>query len=165
MTGIRGEALRDLESLSRRRLNLARQYSALSAAALLCLESGDIDGFLAYADERAAHTARIDEATAAMEKGIARLGPFYASVVRMILTPGRKAAACPQWCQTLASDQAMLAKLLSNCLSMNARMEAHARAHTEQMREQHTRAHANRKLRSRYGTYAEPGTRIKYTSK
>jgi hypothetical protein len=164
VTGLYADALRDLEDLSRLRLNIARQYSALTAAALQCLEDGDIEGFLARADKRAALTSRIDEATAAMETGMARLGPFYAAIARRMLAPGRK-AACPAWCRALSSDQATLTKLLSNCLSMNARMETHTRALTAQMREQHTRAHAGRKLRSLYGAYAQPGALINYTSK
>ena len=120
--------------MSRQRLNLVKQFNALSACALQCLDGGDIDGFVENVDAANMLTHNIDELSAAIDTHVSQLGSASAATVRALFAQGAENVACPEWCAALAYDSANMKKLLRNCASLNARMDARARAVSSEIR-------------------------------
>lgn len=164
---MQSEVLRMIEMMSHQRLNLFRRFSAQSAAALQCLDDGDVEGFVGNVEKRDALIPQIDKLTAEIGAHLPLLGETDAETLRTLFASEAKDAACPQWCATLASDRANMDKLIHNCIGMNARMEARARALAGQFRKQINHIRANQKLRSRYSMPggSASGAHIDYTSR
>lgn len=164
---MQNELLRTIETLSHQRLNLIRQLSGQSAAALQCLDVEDVEGFAEYIKKRDTLIHRVDELTNKLSASLAHLETKKAAVLHALLTSGAEITVCPQWCAALASDREKMDKLLHNCIGMNVRMDALARALTGQLQKQLTHIHANKKVRSRYMIHdgSTAGMHINYTSK
>jgi hypothetical protein len=160
------EVLRTIEAMSHQRLNLVKQFSAHSAAALQCLDGGDVEGFVENVEKGDALIPQIDKLTAEIETSLPQMGIKNAAALRTLIASGAKGAACPAWCAALASDWTNMEKLLHSCIGMNARMEARVRALSEELRKQISHIRANQKLQSRYIVQGgASGARINYTSK
>jgi predicted RNA-binding protein with PIN domain len=111
-------------------------------------------------------TQRIDELSATIDSSVSQLGSASAATVRALFATGAENVACPEWCAALAYDSANMKKLLRNCASLNARMDARARAVSSEIREQLNRIRMNRKIHNRYQTHgATAGMHINYRSK
>lgn len=162
---MQSDILQKIETLSRQRLNLVKQFSALSANALQYLDSGDVEGFARSVEGSNALVQKIDEMNAAMEAHVSQLGSASAATVRAVMASG-ESAACPEWCSSLAHDSANMIKILNNCASLNEKMEARARAASSEIREQLNRIRMNRKIHSRYAPHgASTGMHINYRLK
>jgi len=163
---MQSDILQKIETMSRQRLNLVKQFNALSACALQCLDGGDIDGFVQNVDAVNMLTHNIDELSAAIDKHVSQLGSASAATVRALFAQGADNAACPEWCAALAYDSANMKKLLRNCASLNARMDARARVVSSEIRDQLNRIRMNRKIHNRYAMPgATAGMHINYRSK
>lgn len=163
---MQSDILQKIETMSRQRLNLLKQFNALSACALQCLDVGDIDGFVENVEASNRLTQRIDELSAAIDAHVSQLGSASAATVRALFATGAENIACPEWCAALAYDSANMKKLLRNCASLNARMDARARAVSSEIREQLNRIRMNKKIHNRYVMPgATAGMHINYRSK
>ena len=164
---MQSDILRMIEMMSHQRLNLVKQFSAQSAAAFQCLDGGDVEGFVGNVQKGDALIPQIDKLTAEIEASLPRLGETDAATLRALFASGVEGTVCPQWCATLASDRVNMDKLIHNCIGMNARMEARARALTLQLQKQINHIRANHKLRNRYITRGDnaSGAHINYTSR
>lgn len=163
---MQSDILQKIETMSRQRLNLLKQFNALSACALQCLDGGDIDGFVQNVDACNELTQRIDELSALIDAHVSQLGGASAATVRALFASGPENVACPEWCAALAYDSANMKKLLRSCASLNARMDARARAVSSEIRDQLNRIRMNRKIHNRYAVPgAMAGMHINYRSK
>ena len=163
---MQSDILQKIETMSRQRLNLVKQFNALSACALQCLDGGDIEGFVENVDAANKLTARIDELSKTIDSNVSQLGNASAATVRALFASGAENVACPEWCAALAYDSVNTKKLLRNCASLNARMDVRARAVSSEIREQLNRIRMNRKIHNRYAMQgATAGMHINYRSK
>ncbi len=163
---MQSDILQKIETMSRQRLNLVKQFNALSACALQCLDGGDIDGFVQNVDATNELTNKIDELSSSIDAQVSQLGSASAATVRALFASGPENAACPEWCAALAYDSANMKKLLKNCASLNARMDSRARVVSSEIREQLNRIRMNRKINNRYAMHgATAGMHINYRSK
>jgi len=163
---MQSDILQKIETMSRQRLNMVKQFSALSASALQYLDSGDVEEFARSVEASGALIPKIDELSKAMEAHVSQLGSASAATVRAVLASGGEGAAYPEWCASLAYDSANMKKILSNCASLNEKLEARARAASSEIRDQLNRIRMNRKIHSRYVERgASTGMHINYTLK
>jgi hypothetical protein len=163
---MQSDILQKIETMSRQRLNLVKQFNALSASALQCLDGGDIDGFVTNVDASSVLTTKIDELSASIDAHVSQLGSASAATVRALFASGAENVAVPEWCASLAYDSANMKKLLRNCTALNARMDARARAVSSEIREQLNRIRMNRKINNRYAAHgATAGMHINYRLK
>ncbi len=163
---MQSDILQKIETMSRQRLNMVKQFNALSACALQCLDGGDIDGFVANVDASSAMTKSIDELSAAIDAHVAQLGNASAATVRALFASDGENVTVPEWLASLAYDTLNMKKLLKNCVTLNARMDARARAVSSEIREQLNRIRMNRKINKRYAAHgATAGMHINYRLK
>ncbi len=163
---MQSDILQKIELMSRQRLNLVKQFNALSACALQCLDGGDIEGFVQNVDASSALTHSIDELSASIDAHVSQLGSASAATVRALFAAGAENVACPEWCTALAYDSANMRKLLRNSASLNTRMDVRARAVSSDIREQLNRIRMNRKINNRYAMHgATAGMHINYRLK
>jgi hypothetical protein len=135
---MQSDILQKVETMSRQRLNLVKQFNALSASALQCLDNGDIVGFVQNVDASNALTHVIGELTTAIDAHVSQLGSASAATVRALFASGAENVVCPEWCTSLAYDSTNMKKLLRNCASLNARMDRAPRAVSSEIREHST---------------------------
>ena len=163
---MQSDILQKIETMSRQRLNMIKQFSALSASALQCLDGGDVEEFAHSVEASGALIQRIDDLSATMEAHVSQLGSASAATVRAVFASGEESAAYPEWCASLAYDSANMKKILKNCATLNGKMEARARVVSSEIRDQLNRIRMNRKILNRYGAHsATAGMHINYRLK